>query len=621
MEQSEYRAQVRDRKTTVASGATAGVSGLISVGAHDWVISAAALDLTSTPTLITYAAGGAIGAVAARRRHRASDRYRFQRMLHAKGWMHARDMVTHTGRAAMVRQAKKTRHDLGNHRFTASGRDLGVFVGRAISGSVWLRRGRKIPGTDLVIKRGASVFASYEAGLLVLGEPGSWKTAYLTNQVIDNPGPLLVTSTKTEFWSAVAPLREANQGPVWIYDPYGLAQPEQHHVFRWNLVAGCRNIDTAMQRAEALMAAAAGDGVKNATFFEGRARNLFTALLTAADLMGKTLRDVAQWVMTETYDQPRKILERAARDGVVSDLLPGFLKSLTDSSAGATSGSAAQTASSVLEFLANPAMADALCPAQDGTSFDFEDMIDRNGTLFLVTGESKVLAPIASVIAAEVRKAAKRVANRTGVQVRLAPPLGLIYDEAPLTMGGVPIHQHVAELRSTGVFHIVAAQNYSQLEATWGEEEAKDMAGNLRNTLVLAANQQDDRERYTKRIGQRLETHVKVSRTRSQDVETKIKNALTFGLAGFGTSENVTPEQVSVDRFPVGAWSELEAGQAVLITPLGRPAVVAIDHGLIRAEKLRAKLAAADEAAKLREARGEHLPTTEPASTTSEATA
>lgn len=534
-------------------------------------------------------AGGLAAVVIAQghRLYRHSEQYARTRRLRADGWMTRANLREVTGRRAMTKAAAKTRPDLSwaQRAFTRTPTDLGIYVGRAISGPFGVRPlTLPLPGVHPLIKPGARVFSSFEEGVLVLGEPGSWKSAWMANQVLDHPGPALIASTKPEFWDAAAMLRE-QRGPVWLFDPYAVEQPAARCRMRWNLVRGCSDISAAQRRAEALMAAAMGE-MKDSSFWEGRGRALMTALLAAADYDRSDLRKVAYWLQTEDYQRPLSILQNAARRGAeIEDTLIGTARQFAESKAGATSGSASQTASQVLEFLSNPRLAAALCPPENGEpEFSFDDMLDRNGSLFLVTGESSVFAPIVSAFAAELREAAKRQVRRQGGR-RLSPPLALMYDEAHLTVGGVPIDQHTAELRGWGVVHIVATQNYSQLESTWGEQRARTIAANLQTHLILASNDPQDRERFSRRIGTRPERHITVSHSKPTGPTS------WFNPLRRGHSTSAHPQTVTVDRWPAEAWSDLRPGQGVVIPPRGRPAVVSVEHGLIRAEQERARLA------------------------------
>lgn len=605
MEQNEYRKAKRDARTTrwgIGVGALGATSAYVGSETNVDLVTAAygaLVELVGADATVIDVPGSGlavVGGLAAitlaqgRRLGRKTERYARLRRLHADGWMNRTDLVTFTGRAAMTASAEKTRPDLGRWErlTTRTPTDLGVYIGRAISGDSRVRP-LTLPGTNVVLKPGARVFSSFEEGVLVLGEPGSWKSAWLANQVIDHPGPALIASTKPEFWDACRRLREL-RGPVWIFDPFAAEQVEAQYRMCWDLVDGCRDVTAAQRRAEALMAAAMGEGVKDGSFWEGRGRYLMTALLVAADYEDYDLRRVAYWLQSEDYKTPLEILEHAAGRGEpVEDVLIGTMRQFTQSKAGATSGSASQTASQVLEFLSNPRLAAALCPPKNGEkAFSFDEMLAKGGSLFLVTGESAVLAPIVSAFAAELREAAKRQVRAQGH--RLTPPLALMYDEAHLTVGGVPIDQHSAELRGWGVVHIVATQNYSQLESTWGEQRARTIAANLQTHLILASNDPADRKRFSERIGQRTVTMMTESHSRPTD-RTMIVNPLKRGHA-----VQTGTEEVEVDRWPADAWSDLRPGQGVVIPPRGRPAVVSIEHGLIRAAQETAKLVEVEEA-------------------------
>lgn len=602
MEHREYRKQARERTATLYGGIAAAAGGLdayAEAGAFDTVYDAvtglAGLEgvLAATPGHSVAIAGGlvAVGAARLGAARRCSSAALRRRIMHGDGWMSMSDLREHTGLLAATRSARQTRPGLSwsqrhNPRRPA---ELGAKLGTLLSG--------KAPA------RGRTVVSNFEHGLLVLGEPGSWKSAFLANQVLDHPGPCVVTSTKTEFWDATSEVREHQRGPVTVFDPYAEVPHAAEYNLRFNIVAGCRDSVVAQRRACALMDASAGEGVKSADFWAGRGRSLMTGLLIAADCEGKTLRDVATWLQREDYDEPLEILRHWQRTYEIADQVIGAIEQMSAGGSGAkaASGSAAQTAAQVLEFLAHPRLAAALCPDEGGRAFDFDAFLDSPGTLYLVTGESPTLAPIVSAIAAELRDAVERRVREAGK--RCDPPLGLIYDEASVTVPSVPVHQHAATLRGLGVWHCVAVQNYAQIVEKWGAEQAKTMRASLQTHLVLAANDKDDREYYSARIGKRTEQHV----SESQSIPDTVKHRIGGNPLRLGRSVSLGRQEREVEVFPATAFSMLQPGQGVVIPPRGHAGIVSITHGMIRANRLTTAVRA-DREVQARQAEAQRTP-------------
>ena len=66
------------------------------------------------------------------------------------------------------------------------------------------------------------VWISAEDVLVVFGGPRTGKTQYLAGRIIDAPGAVLVTSTRTDLYDTTAPLRR-ERGPVFVFNAVGLA--------------------------------------------------------------------------------------------------------------------------------------------------------------------------------------------------------------------------------------------------------------------------------------------------------------------------------------------------------------------------------------------------------------
>lgn len=598
MEQKQSVAQRRERRTAQVGGGLAALgladytSNLhVADTVNDYAASTAGLIVPDTAGLTTIGVGLAVAAYA-HRRYRTGERAERLRILHApEGWMTRGDLATHSGRGMARTTAKQTRKSLtrAQRRNRRDETGLAARLGTLISGRPGVRNLGRIDG--------APVFSSWEDGLYVTGEPGAWKSAFLANQVMDFPGPAFVTSTKPEFYDSTALYRAHHYGPVWLFHP-GRDEDAIPYAqrFRWNLVRGCTDADTAWARADALMDSAGSGGLSNAEFWTSRARNLLAPLLAAADYAQGTLRTVNKWLQSENYKEASAVLTRAVEAGRVEESLRGTLEHMLKSKAQPASGSAAQTATSVLEFLMSSKLARALCPADDEPQFDFNAFVRSRGTLYMATGDSGVLAPITTAIAAELRTAATRFYEAEGR--RLDPPMAMIYDEASATVPSVPVHEHAAQVRGLGIWHCVAVQNYAQVKEKWGEFPAHTLRTNLQTHLVLAVNDQDDREYYERRMGTRRVKHVKQG---SSAPDTLI--ARVFGnptRRGMSVSNGV--EYVDEPVFPASAWSTvMRKGWGVVVPARGRPGVVRLTHGLALADRRTAELQSMQQRADVQE--------------------
>ncbi len=90
----------------------------------------------------------------------------------------------------------------------------------------------------------------------MFGGPRVGKTQWLAGRVIDAPGAVLVTSTRTDLLDQTAPLR-AQRGPVYVFNPVGLGGRPSTITF--DPLTGCRDPITAAERATDMLGAAHHD--------------------------------------------------------------------------------------------------------------------------------------------------------------------------------------------------------------------------------------------------------------------------------------------------------------------------------------------------------------------------
>jgi type IV secretion system protein VirD4 len=140
-------------------------------------------------------------------------------------------------------------------------------------------------GYRLGMSQGIECWASVEDSMLLLGPPRSGKgMSIVVPMILDAPGAVVTTSTRPDNVAVTLAARQ-DRGPVAVFDPQILARPQQEFpTLRWSLVRGCENPQTAMIRAEALVADASGSGVENANFWRTQALSATRCMLHAAAL-------------------------------------------------------------------------------------------------------------------------------------------------------------------------------------------------------------------------------------------------------------------------------------------------------------------------------------------------
>ena len=112
-------------------------------------------------------------------------------------------------------------------------------------------RGSAVPG-----RRGRACAPPSRRSCSSSAGPRMGKTQLLAGQIIDHPGAVIVTSTRTDLLDLTAPLR-AQRGPVFVFNPVGLG--DRPSTVTFDPLTGCANPVTAAERATDMLAAA-GEG-------------------------------------------------------------------------------------------------------------------------------------------------------------------------------------------------------------------------------------------------------------------------------------------------------------------------------------------------------------------------
>lgn len=138
------------------------------------------------------------------------------------------------------------------------------------------------------------VWSSIEDVVCVFGGPRTGKTGYLAGRVLDAPGAVLVTSTRTDLHELTAELR-AERGSVFVFNTVGLGDLPSTITF--DPLTGCQDPVTATERASDLIAAGTQhDTGGERAWWDAQARRVLAALLHAAALGGLSMREVLGWV-------------------------------------------------------------------------------------------------------------------------------------------------------------------------------------------------------------------------------------------------------------------------------------------------------------------------------------
>lgn len=336
----------------------------------------------------------------------------------------------------------------------------------------------RTPPTELGIEIGfrrarGRLYASLEDVVLVVAPPRRGKTALLSNHVIDAPGACFVTSTKPDIVGHTIISR--SDRPVFILNPDQLGGFTS--TLRWSPIVGCEDPDTALLRAGYLLSGGAAGGTSDRQFWEGNAVRALRCLLRAAAHGGHDMRDLAGWAQNFQDRAPLDVLAKHAPTWEaelrqVLDLPPK------------TRDSISATLTLTLSFMAVPALADAVCPADD-EQFDVDVFLHGRGTLYLLGThrEHGAFGPLFAALTGALYERAKVLAAGRP-HGRLDPPLLGVLDEAA-NICRVPLEQWTSDSGGRGIPLVIAVQSFDQLDKVWGEESARIIRTNAGVTVIF----------------------------------------------------------------------------------------------------------------------------------------
>ncbi|MGH3979843.1 MAG: type IV secretory system conjugative DNA transfer family protein, partial [Pseudonocardiaceae bacterium] len=440
-------------------------------------------------------AGGALTAAggAAVLGHRLSTRGRIRARYGPGGWITHRELRVCLGTSAVREKALRVRPSLATltreQRRKLPDAEFGVTIGRTVTGPPvprWLH-------------------FTHEDVCFMVAPPRMGKTSLFGNWIIDHPGAVVATSTKTDTHRYTAALR-ADRGTVWVFNPEqlgGLAS-----TFRWSPVDGCADPGIAQERAGYLVsgASAAGD-VRDGAWFEQKAVGVLRAYLLAAALGKRTMSEVAKWATAPSDNTAVKILKDFPH--VVPGGWIAEMEHLRGSAADRTRESIYLTLGLAVAFMGNPDVARVCTPGPDEPSFDVREFVNGRQTLHII-GEERQHSPIAPLLCAltgHVFEECKRLAAYQP-DGRLDPPVLFALDEAALIVP-VPLPRWTSDAGGRGITLAVAVQALSQLEERWHRTGAATIRNNAGVKLYLGGlTEPADLEAVSVVCGEREEDSV-----------------------------------------------------------------------------------------------------------------
>ena len=343
------------------------------------------------------------------------------------------------------------------------------------------------------------VWASVEDVVIVFGGPRVGKTQWLAGRVIDAPGAVLTTSTRTDLLDQTGPLR-ALVGPVFVFNPVGLGGRPSTITF--DPLTGCTDPPTANERAADMLAASNRPGGGDREFWDDQGRRNLAALMHAAALGGLTMTDVQDW-----------LADLDGSEGEILGLLrtkssePAFVASITQFIAtnDRTRSSITSTIAPALGWLTHgPARAAALPVSEGSRPFDVAALLAAKATVYMLGGEDAQVAPLVCALTGYIAREARRLADHQPGG-RLDPPLSLRLDEAALICP-VPLDKWTADMGGRGVSIVACFQSRAQLVDRYGEAKAAVILNNSGARLLFGGTaDRDDLNYWSTLAGERDE--------------------------------------------------------------------------------------------------------------------
>ncbi len=355
-------------------------------------------------------------------------------------------------------------------------------------------------GYRLGTARGVGCWASVEDSVLVLGPPRSGKGMNLViPMILDAPGAVVTTSTRPDNLAVTLPAR-AGRGPVMVFDPQRLAHTPGIARLRWSLVRGCEVAQTAMIRAEALVADGARSGVENGSFWRTQALSVTRCMLHAAALDARPPADLYRW--SHAAGAAKEATSILATHPAAT---PGWDRALDAiiSADQRTRDSTWAMVANTFAPLADPTVLAAVTP-DDGREFDPLAFLAMRGSVYLLgtaTGASATASLVAALIE-DLIDAARRLAARSAGQ-RLDPPLALILDEAAnYPLPSLP--SLMSEGGGSGITTVTVLQSLAQARDRWGREASGAIWDSAIAKVILGGSANaDDLGDISRLIGER----------------------------------------------------------------------------------------------------------------------
>ncbi len=310
---------------------------------------------------------------------------------------------------------------------------------------------------------------------VVFGPNGSGKTTSLiVPNVLDWAGPVVLTTAKAQDLEPVCGAR-ATSGPVWVIAPGGAPGRE---TVGWSPLAAATDPEAADRIAEWMVDSSGMTGDPKARPWNAQARKYLKGLLLAAHLTGSGLRQWTQWIYAgeKARDQVEDILRSAGHPETAQE----YASTWQIHEEG--KGSVLFTALGLADTYSRPGVHAAV----DRGGLNIDDLLDRNGTLCIVTPstEGDRFAPyFTTLVSAIIHEAECRAAANGGP---LDPRLLLALDEAGNVFRYPRLPHLLTTSRGNGIQLLLIYHDLAQVEHLYGGREvARTVISNAKMRMLL----------------------------------------------------------------------------------------------------------------------------------------
>ncbi|GLZ49486.1 hypothetical protein Acsp06_56710 [Actinomycetospora sp. NBRC 106375] len=412
-------------------------------------------------------------------------------------WSRSRAQVTRWSARSRRRAGVASTVDVARHAGTVATRRRACTVRPSLA-AMSARERLGVPtsavGVELCRVGVQRVWSSVEDVTLVFGGPRTGKTGWLAGRVLDAPGAVVVTSTRTDLLELCGPIRRNSRGPVFVFNPVGLGGIATTIAF--DPLTGCTDPVTAMERATDMVSATSRASSGDAERWDAQARRVLAALLHAAALGGGSMRDVLGWVADN--DRAAREVPALLRRSQVESFDKAAEQFVTTNDR--TRTSITNSIMPTLGWLNHPAAA----AAASGQGFDVAELLATRATVFMLGADEADTGALVCALTGHIAREARRlaVAKPAG---RLDPPLLLAMDEAAL-VSPVPLENWTADMGGRGVTIVASFQSRAQLLGRYGEYKTATILNNTGSVLLFGGTRdQSDLQFWSTLAGERDE--------------------------------------------------------------------------------------------------------------------